>query len=60
MYIKEWDDFYQAAEALFNESPTQTRCVTKYRHVDGVLVMKVTDNKKVRKNNSQTQFLSII
>ena len=41
-YIAAWDEFARAAEKLYLSDPLKCRCVTKYRHADGKLVMKVT------------------
>ena len=40
-YIAAWDEFARAAEKLYLSDPLKCRCVTKYRHCDGKLVMKV-------------------
>lgn len=47
MYIDSWDSFLQQAEALYRANPLKTRYVTKYRHCDGKLVLKVTDDTVV-------------
>ncbi|KAF8974990.1 Signal recognition particle protein [Entomortierella lignicola] len=47
--IQQWDEFQKAAEELYLLSPNTTRYVTKYRHVDGKLVLKVTDDRTVLK-----------
>mmetsp|Transcript_862 Transcript_862/g.1020 ORF Transcript_862/g.1020 Transcript_862/m.1020 type:complete len:126 (-) Transcript_862:678-1055(-) len=44
-YYESWDVFYQKAEELFRADPLNTRYVTKYRHCDGKLVLKVTDDR---------------
>ncbi|KAL6053115.1 Signal recognition particle protein [Balamuthia mandrillaris] len=44
VYISSWDSFYEAAEALYTKEPTRTRYVIKYRHNEGKLVLKVTDD----------------
>ncbi|XP_066910949.1 signal recognition particle 9 kDa protein-like [Clytia hemisphaerica] len=44
-YIENWEDFAKAAEQLFIENPSQARFCTKYRHCDGKLVIKMTDDK---------------
>ncbi|KAI9595015.1 signal recognition particle, SRP9/SRP14 subunit [Syncephalis fuscata] len=43
--IASWDEFHQAAIDLGQEAPKQTRFVTKYRHCDGKLELKVTDDR---------------
>ena len=40
----EWEEFYAASEELLRRRPLATRCVTKYRHCEGKLVLKVTDD----------------
>ncbi|KAF9113941.1 hypothetical protein BGX27_000472 [Mortierella sp. AM989] len=47
--IQQWDEFQKAAEELYALSPNSTRYVAKYRHVDGKLVLKVTDDRTVLK-----------
>ncbi|XP_057827642.2 signal recognition particle 9 kDa protein isoform X2 [Cryptomeria japonica] len=42
-YVDSWDEFAERAVLLFRSDPT--RYVMKYRHCDGKLVLKVTDNK---------------
>ncbi|KAF9286117.1 hypothetical protein BGZ68_003195 [Mortierella alpina] len=46
--IHQWDEFQKAAEELYSLSPSRTRYVAKYRHVEGKLVLKVTDDRTVR------------
>ncbi|CAM6100090.1 unnamed protein product [Calypogeia fissa] len=45
MYIESWDDFSERALVLFRADPVATRYVMKYRHCDGKLVLKVTDDR---------------
>uniref|UniRef100_A0A0D6QR04 Signal recognition particle 9 kDa protein n=1 Tax=Araucaria cunninghamii TaxID=56994 RepID=A0A0D6QR04_ARACU len=45
VYIDSWDEFAERAVLLFRSDPVSTRYVMKYRHCDGKLVLKVTDNK---------------
>nr|XP_024393965.1 signal recognition particle 9 kDa protein-like isoform X1 [Physcomitrium patens] len=45
VYIENWDDFQARSSALFRSDPVATRYVMKYRHCDGKLVLKVTDDK---------------
>ncbi len=47
MYIKDFDTFFQQAEELYRSRPLETRYSVKYRHQDGELVLKVTDDKVV-------------
>jgi signal recognition particle subunit SRP9 len=48
MYIEDFEAFYHQAAELFKARPLDTRYVVKYRHSEGKLVMKVTDNRTVR------------
>jgi hypothetical protein len=48
MYIENLDSFVQQAEDLYRGDPLKTRYVMKYRHCDGKLVLKVTDDTTVR------------
>jgi hypothetical protein len=50
MYIESLESFIQQAEELYNASPLKTRYVVKYRHCDGKLVLKVTDDVTVRRS----------
>ncbi|KAF9979243.1 hypothetical protein BGZ73_002510 [Actinomortierella ambigua] len=43
--ITNWDEFQRAAEELYLLSPNNTRYVAKYRHTEGKLVLKVTDDR---------------
>ncbi|KAF9954272.1 hypothetical protein BGZ65_004149, partial [Modicella reniformis] len=43
--ILQWDEFQKAAEELYMISPNDTRYVAKYRHIEGKLVLKVTDDR---------------
>jgi hypothetical protein len=44
MYIEDWDSFYVQAEELWRKDPIKTRYCIKYRHTEGKLVLKVTDD----------------
>ena len=48
MYIENWESFYQQAVDLYQRDPLKARFVTKYRHCDGRLTLKVTDDAVVR------------
>ncbi|KAI9008228.1 signal recognition particle, SRP9/SRP14 subunit [Gaertneriomyces semiglobifer] len=41
VYIEAWEDFQRAVEDLYESDPVKTRYVSKYRHTEGVLVLKV-------------------
>ncbi|XP_065882714.1 signal recognition particle 9 kDa protein-like [Dysidea avara] len=45
MYLDSWEDFSRAAETLFQENPWRARLVIKYRHCEGKLVVKATDDR---------------
>ncbi|KAK7373562.1 hypothetical protein VNO80_06977 [Phaseolus coccineus] len=49
VYITEWDKFVEQTIELFRADPDSTRYVMKYRHCDGKLVLKVTDNRQCLK-----------
>lgn len=44
MYVQDWESFYQQAEELYRRRPLETRYCIKYRHQEGQLVLKVTDD----------------
>uniref|UniRef100_T1KZL0 Signal recognition particle 9 kDa protein n=1 Tax=Tetranychus urticae TaxID=32264 RepID=T1KZL0_TETUR len=44
-YINNWDEFIKAAQGLYIDDPIKCRFVLKYRHNDGKLVCKLTDNQ---------------
>ena len=48
MFLESLDDFVQQAEELYLKDPLRTRYVLKYKHRDGKLFLKVTDDKVVR------------
>uniref|UniRef100_A0A8I3X4E3 Signal recognition particle 9 kDa protein n=1 Tax=Callithrix jacchus TaxID=9483 RepID=A0A8I3X4E3_CALJA len=39
-----WEEFSRAAEKLYLADPMKVRVVLKYRHTDGNLCIKVTDD----------------
>ncbi|XP_052700462.1 signal recognition particle 9 kDa protein-like isoform X1 [Crassostrea angulata] len=43
-YLTSWEEFAKAAERLYLNDPQKCRFVTKYRHCDGKLNVKVTDD----------------
>ncbi|KAG2177576.1 hypothetical protein INT44_008088 [Umbelopsis vinacea] len=49
MYLDTWDDFQKAAEDIYIASPLRTRYVSSYRHIDGELILKVTDDRSAVK-----------
>ncbi|KAG4402176.1 hypothetical protein GLYMA_02G141101v4 [Glycine max] len=52
VYITSWDEFVERSVQLFRADPDSTRYVMKYRHCDGKLVLKVTDNRQVHTKRS--------
>ncbi|KAK9087191.1 hypothetical protein Syun_029585 [Stephania yunnanensis] len=49
VYITSWDEFVDRSIQLFRADPISSRYVMKYRHCDGKLVLKVTDNRECLK-----------
>jgi signal recognition particle subunit SRP9 len=48
MYLESIDSFVQQAEELYKADPLKCRYTMKYRHCDGKLVLKLTDDTTVR------------
>jgi len=44
VYISSWQDYQEAAEALYAKSPNDTRYCVKWKSSEGKLVLKITDN----------------
>lgn len=44
-YVKSWEDFAKNAEMLYVHDPSGCRFNIKYRHCDGSLVIKITDDQ---------------
>jgi len=44
VYISSWQDYQEAAEALYTKSPNDTRFCVKWKSSEGKLVLKITDN----------------
>lgn len=44
MYIQSWQEFQDAAEALYAKSPVDTRYCVKWKASEGKLVLKITDD----------------
>eukprot|EP00246_Nothoceros_aenigmaticus_P006435 TRINITY_DN1931_c0_g1_i2.p2 TRINITY_DN1931_c0_g1~~TRINITY_DN1931_c0_g1_i2.p2 ORF type:complete len:104 (+),score=20.58 TRINITY_DN1931_c0_g1_i2:138-449(+) len=45
VYLDSLENFEERAILLFRANPISTRYVMKYRHCDGKLVLKVTDDR---------------
>ncbi|XP_074845983.1 signal recognition particle 9 kDa protein isoform X2 [Carettochelys insculpta] len=43
-HYQTWEEFSRAAEKLYLADPMKVRVVLKYRHCDGNLCIKVTDD----------------
>jgi len=44
VYISSWQDYQEAAEALYTKSPNNTRYCIKWNSCEGKFVLKITDN----------------
>ncbi|KAH6907298.1 signal recognition particle, SRP9/SRP14 subunit [Coprinopsis sp. MPI-PUGE-AT-0042] len=44
VYIHSWQEFQDAAEALYTKSPNQARYCVKWKSSEGKLVLKITDD----------------
>ncbi|KAF8179029.1 signal recognition particle, SRP9/SRP14 subunit [Mycena galopus ATCC 62051] len=44
VYIHAWQEYQDAAEALYAKSPTTTRYCVKWKSSEGKLVLKITDD----------------
>ncbi|KAJ3535968.1 hypothetical protein NM688_g6899 [Phlebia brevispora] len=44
VYISSWQEYQEAAEALYEKSPNTTRYCVKWRASEGKLVLKITDD----------------
>ncbi len=45
--VEDWEEFYEKAEELARGKPLDCRYTVKYKHRDGKMVLKVTDNAEV-------------
>lgn len=43
-FIKNWEDFERSAEKLYLANPMKVRYTMKYRHSQGALILKFTDD----------------
>lgn len=46
VYIHSWQEYQDAAEALYETSPNKTRYCVKWRAAEGKLVLKITDDTR--------------
>ncbi|XP_046355884.1 signal recognition particle 9 kDa protein-like [Haliotis rubra] len=44
-YFNTWEEFAKATERLYINDPSRCRFVIKYRHSEGKLVLKMTDDR---------------
>ncbi|KAL5007927.1 hypothetical protein ScPMuIL_013508 [Solemya velum] len=44
-YFASWEEFAKAGERLYLNDPNKCRFVIKYRHCDGQLCLKITDDQ---------------
>ncbi|KAL0565747.1 hypothetical protein V5O48_016275 [Marasmius crinis-equi] len=44
VFIQSWQEFQDAAEALYQKSPNKARYCVKWRSSEGKLVLKITDD----------------
>ncbi|EPS99255.1 signal recognition particle SRP9/SRP14 subunit [Fomitopsis schrenkii] len=59
VYLSSWQEYQEAAEALYEKSPVTTRYCVKWRAADGKLVLKITDNTTCLKfKTSSSVFLN--
>ena len=49
VHVDNWDAFLAEAQQLTRGAPRTARLLVKYRHVDGRLSVKATDNARVRR-----------
>merc|ERR1712190_152283 len=45
VYLEDFEEFQAAAQSLFKSSPLRTRYLSKYRHCDSKVILKVTNDK---------------
>ncbi|KAF8604328.1 signal recognition particle, SRP9/SRP14 subunit [Ceratobasidium sp. AG-I] len=57
VYITAWNEFQEAAEALYTKSPTRTRYVVKWKPSQGVLVLKITDDETCLKFRTHSSIM---
>ena len=53
VYIREFDSFVAQAKTLYEQNPSKVRYSMKYRHCDGMIVLKITDDKKCLKYQTE-------
>lgn len=53
-WVNDWDSFVRQSEDMVKEWPHRTRFVTKFRGIDSLLELKVTNDIKCIKHKSNT------
>eukprot|EP00913_Durusdinium_trenchii_P002156 g1989.t1 len=53
VYLSDFQDFETAAQELFKQQPLRTRYLVKYRHKEGKVVLKVTNDRVCLKFKSE-------
>lgn len=48
VFLKDWEDFEMAAESMYMKNSSNCRYSMKYIHSKGQLLLKLTDNTKVK------------
>jgi signal recognition particle subunit SRP9 len=48
VFVKNWEEFETVAENMYLNNPSQCRFSMKYTHCKQQLLLKVTDNVKVK------------
>ncbi|KAI0275319.1 signal recognition particle, SRP9/SRP14 subunit [Gloeopeniophorella convolvens] len=52
VYINSWQEYQEAAEGLYAESPRKTRYSVKWKSSEGKLVLKITDDVTFKTHSS--------
>ncbi|PNW76139.1 hypothetical protein CHLRE_12g546250v5 [Chlamydomonas reinhardtii] len=55
MYVEDFEAFYEQAVALYQAKPLETRYTIKFRHSEGKVVLKVTDDRTCLKFKTDQQ-----
>jgi len=55
VYVESWADFQEGVQRIFLANPGGTRYSVKYRHTEGKLVLKVTDDVACLKYKTDQQ-----
>ncbi|KAG2484400.1 hypothetical protein HYH03_016814 [Edaphochlamys debaryana] len=55
MYVEDFEAFYEQAVELYKARPIETRYTIKFRHKEGKVVLKVTDDRTCLKYKTDQQ-----